>query len=241
MVCPNCGAENQEGSRYCKECRAPLEAGVPAPAPIEAKGERLARFLSITWKRKGPMLTALSIVLMMAMVFAPWAFLELNILGFSFVSRNFSGWDLFIPQVLFYLSIIPLLLSLMMIAGIGTKRRVVETHICTFFGGIIFTVWLIIFAFSVVLRVLLKKSHVIYVNPLGAQTATIIFFIIFMVGIIITTYDRGRELGEAGKGDFDGEPSCPGGSPPVEAGAPGGGPVGARPETAGAGEGAKDG
>jgi hypothetical protein len=228
MRCEECGTESAEGSEFCKECGAPFgtEATPPdavtpsaaepvateqapagtvaeAGAEIEAvpQGPTLfARFLSTAWHRKGPILIALFVVLMMAMVVTPWAFLKLDILGFQVVSNSYTGWALYIPRVLFYLSIIPLLISLMMIAGIGTRRRVVETHICTFVGGVVFTVWIIIFSLSSVISSLIKNVRVLQVNVAGGQIATIFLFVGFILGIIITSYDRGKALEKADMG-----------------------------------------
>ena len=76
----------------------------------------------------------------------------------------------------------------------------VETHICTFLGGVIFTIWLIVFAMSEVLKALIKNVHVVQVNVAGGQIATIFLFVGFLLGIIITSYDRGRMLRSAGEG-----------------------------------------
>jgi hypothetical protein len=159
-----------------------------------------ARFLSAVWHRKGPILMALFIMLMMGVVWAPWAFVKLEVLGLSLVSRDFSGWEIYVGRVMFFLSIIPLIISLLLVANIGTRRRVVETHICTFLGGVIFTIWIIIFVLSEVLKSLIKNVHVVQVNPAGGQIATIFLFIGFILGIIITSYDRGRLLKLTGKG-----------------------------------------
>lgn len=204
MRCEKCGTENLEGSKYCKQCRSPLGEGVPPPPSVAAEQavepSFLARFLSTAWSRKGPILMALFVVLMMSVVFAPWAFLKLDMLGLQIVSGEFSGWAIIVPRILFFLAIIPLLVALLMIAGIGTRRRVVETHICTFFGGVMFTVWLIIFALSQVIKSLVKNVHVIQVNVAGGQIATIFLLVGFIFGIIVTTYDRGKQLAASSEG-----------------------------------------
>ncbi len=200
MKCGSCGTENAEGSAYCKVCGLPL--GKPGSG-LEGAGEepsRLAMFLSIAWSRRGPIIVALFIVLMMAMVFAPWAFIRLEVLGLTLVSRDFAGWDIFVPRVLFFLSIIPLVISLLMVAGITTRRQVVETHLITFFSGVMFTVWAIVFALSQVMKVLIKNLKVIEVIPAGAQIATLLFMVGLIFGIILTSYDRGRQLAAAGQG-----------------------------------------
>ncbi len=143
---------------------------------------------------------ALFVVLMMAMVFAPWAFLKLDILGFEVVSNTYSGWGLVIPRMLLYISVIPLLVSLMMILGIGTRRRVIETHICTFFAGMMFTIWVVIFSLSRLIGSLVKNVKVLEVNVSGGQVVTIFLLAGFIVGIIMTTYDRGKELKESYEG-----------------------------------------
>lgn len=227
MRCEKCGVENAGGAVFCRGCGSRLgEAAVPgaeaaavepevvpeaapeggvapdaAPEGAPSTGPTtLARVLSTAWNRRGPILMALFIVLMMAMVFASWAFLKLDVLGFQIVSNSYTGWGMFIPRILFFLSIIPLLISLMMIAGIGTRRRVVETHICTFVGGVIFTVWIIIFSLSQVISTLIKNVRVLEVNVAGAQVATIFFFVGFIVGVILTSYDRGKALEDASMG-----------------------------------------
>lgn len=201
MRCEECGAENLEESVYCKECGFPLGEGVPPPGGKEEAGPSpLARFLTVAWSRKGPILIAVFVVLMMSAVFAPWAFIRLDVMGLSLVSRDFSGWEIFIPRILFFLSVIPLLISLLLIAGIGTRRRVVETHICTFFGGVMFTVWVIIFALSQVIKSLVKHVHVLQVNVAGGQIVTIVLLLGFLLGIIVTSYDRGRLLSNAEEG-----------------------------------------
>ena len=78
--------------------------------------------------------------------------------------------------------------------GISTGRRVIETHVCTFLGGVIFTIWLIVFAMSEVLKALIKNVHVVQVNVAGGQIATIFFLVGFLIGIVVTTYDRGKLL-----------------------------------------------
>lgn len=228
MRCEKCGTENLGGSGYCKECGAPLvpeateaekaeteEAAKQKPAAVEPGSEKVveeeselksaegeptlfARSIGIIWDRKGPILMALFTVLMMSMVFAPWVFLRLDILGFEIVSNSYTGWAIYVPRILFYLSIVPLIFSLLMIAGIGTRRRVIETHICTFVGGVIFTVWLVIFSLSEVLSSIIRNVKVLEIGVSGGQVATIVLFVGFMFGIIVTTYDRGRRLEEAG-------------------------------------------
>jgi hypothetical protein len=204
MRCEKCGTENLEGSIYCKECRVPLTEELPPARPVtpEAGVEpaHVARFLTTAWNRRGPILMALFVALMMAVVFAPWAFIKVEVFGFSLVSRNYNGWEIIIPRILFYLSIIPLLVSLMLVAGVGTRRRVLETHIITFFAGVMFTVWLIIFVLSEVIKSVVKNVQVLYVNVAGGQITTIFLIIGLILGIIITTYDRGRKLSASSEG-----------------------------------------
>ncbi|HEY5533115.1 MAG TPA: hypothetical protein VIK22_14090 [Candidatus Anoxymicrobiaceae bacterium] len=166
----------------------------PTTTPAAPMPTFSARALSTAWMRRGPIVMALFIVLMMAMVFAPWAFIRIEVLGLSLVSRSFSGWDIFVARVLFFLLIIPLVISLMMIAGIGTRRRVLETHIITFFLGFMFVIWGGTYGLSLVLKSLIKHLRVVQVMPAGAQIATVIFLVGLIFGIIITTYDRGRQL-----------------------------------------------
>ena len=204
MRCEKCGTENLEGSSYCKECRAPLSEGLPPAGPVapEAEGEPtlVARFLTTAWSRRGPILIALFVTLMMAVVFAPWAFIKVEVLGFRVVSRNYNGWEIIVPRILFYLSIIPLLVSLLLVAGVGTRRRVLETHIITFFAGVMFTVWLIIFVLSEVIKSVMKNVKVLYVSVAGGQITTIFLLVGLIVGIIITTYDMGRKLSASSEG-----------------------------------------
>ncbi|MBN2169680.1 MAG: hypothetical protein JW738_10590 [Actinobacteria bacterium] len=194
-----CDVDNEDGSTFCKDCGfrftdADDKPGEPGSPSVSGEAPELAKVLSAMWSRRGPILMSLFIVLLMAMVFAPWAFIRLDVLGISLVSRKFSGWEIFIPRILFFLSIIPLVVSLMMTAGIGSRRLVVETHICTFFGGVMFTIWITTFALSQVLKSLLNNIDVISVNVSSGQISTIFLFIGFILGIIITSYDRGRKL-----------------------------------------------
>ncbi len=209
MRCESCGTENVPEARFCKSCGVPFKEAQEAKAgeseyqPVsEGTSETFAfaRFLTVLWRRKGPIIMALFVVLMMAMVFAPWAFLKLDILGFEVVSNTYSGWGLVIPRMLLYISVIPLLVSLMMILGIGTRRRVIETHICTFFAGMMFTIWVVIFSLSRLIGSLVKNVKVLEVNVSGGQVVTIFLLAGFIVGIIMTTYDRGKELKESYEG-----------------------------------------
>ena len=180
--------------------RKAQEAAERARSSAEMQATTFASVLSTAWKRRGPILMALSIVLMMAMVFAPWAFIRVEVIGLSLASRSFSGWDIVVARVLFFLLIIPLVMSLMMVGGIGTRRRVVETHVITFFLGFLLIVWGATFGLSQLLKSLLKNVKVIQVIPAGAQIFTLIFMLILMLGIIVTTYDRGRQLFAMGVG-----------------------------------------
>lgn len=216
MRCDKCGADNLEASAFCGECAAPLGEGLPSPgeaaedvkeskddeaaAAGAARPTAVARALSTAWMRRGPVLMSLAIVLMMAMVFAPWAFIRVEVLGLSLVSRSFTGWDIIVARVLFFLLIIPLLISLMMVAGIGTRRRVLETHLITFFLGFMFLVWGAAFGLSQVLKSVVKNLKVVQVIPAGAQVATLIFLLFLVLGIILTSYDRGRQLLIMGQG-----------------------------------------
>lgn len=202
MRCQECGTENLPESLYCKECRAQLAAQAPQPAPIgmpEAAQTRLARFLSVTWSRKGPILMALFVALMMGIVFAPWAFIKIGAIGI-YVSREYSGWEIIVPRVMFFLCFIPLIIALLMVAGIGTRRRIIETHIATFFAGVMFTVWVIIFALSEVLKAVVKSLKIVHINVAGGQIAMIVLFLGFLFGIIVTGYDRGKQLKAMGEG-----------------------------------------
>jgi zinc-ribbon domain len=180
--------------------RKAQEEAERARSTAEMQATTLARVLSTAWRRRGPILMALSIVLMMAMVFAPWAFIRVEVLGLSLASRSFSGWDIVVARVLFFLLIVPLVISLMLVAGIGTRRRVVETHIITFFLGFLVIVWGATFGLSQLLKSLLKNVKVIQVVPAGAQIFTLVFILLLALGIIITTYDRGRQLFAMGVG-----------------------------------------
>jgi zinc-ribbon domain len=180
--------------------RKAQEGAERARSTAEMQATTLARVLSTAWRRRGPILMALSIVLMMAMVFAPWAFIRVEVLGLSLASRSFSGWDIVVARVLFFLLIIPLVISLMLVAGIGTRRRVVETHIITFFLGFLVIVWGATFGLSQLLKSLLKNIKVIQVVPAGAQIFTLVFLLLLTLGIIVTTYDRGRQLFAMGVG-----------------------------------------
>jgi hypothetical protein len=180
--------------------RKAQEVAERARSDAEMQATTFARILSTAWKRRGPILMALSIVLMMAMVFAPWAFIRIEVLGLSLASRSFSGWDIYVAKVLFFLLIIPLVISLMLIAGIGTRRRVLETHIITFFLGFLVIVWGATFGLSQLLKSMLKNVKVIQVVPAGAQIFTIVFILLLTLGIIVTTYDRGRQLFAMGVG-----------------------------------------
>lgn len=203
MRCERCGAENLETSKYCRECRAPLGPDVPEPRPLETPAPeeptRFARFLSTAWGRKGPILMSLFVVLLMVVVFAPWVFMKLDILGIQIVSNSYSGWAIYAPRILFFISVIPLVVSLFLIAGIGTKRRVVETHICVFFAGVMFTFWLLVFALSQVIKSVVRNVQVLSLHVQGGQVVTIFLIAGFILGVIITTYDRGRELEAEGE------------------------------------------
>ncbi len=232
MRCEQCGAENREESRFCRECAAPLgertvprgeepvekagadeapeAAAAPPPASTGESGPgeaataegtappaeptAFARFLAVAWRRRGPIIMSVALALMIAMVWAPWAFIRIEVIGLSLVSRSFSGWDIYVARVLFFLLIIPLIISLMMVAGIGTRRRVLETHLITFFLGFMFLVWGAAFGLSQVFKSLMKNLKVVQVIPASAQIATLVFLLILVVGIIITQYDRGRQL-----------------------------------------------
>jgi zinc-ribbon domain len=217
--CSTCGTELHKETGWTRGSASETEApetgdadAAPQDAtsgkqaqPVEVEPEPaqptlVASILSTAWHRKGPILMFVFIAIMMAMVAAPWASLKLDVLGFRIVSNSYTGWGLYIPRVLLYLSIVPLLVSLMLIAGVGTRRGVVETHVCTFVGGVIFTVWIIIFSLSSVISSLIKNVRVLNVDVAGAQIATIFLFVGFMLGIIITSYDRGRALDDAGIG-----------------------------------------
>jgi hypothetical protein len=180
--------------------RKAQEVAERAITDAEVQATTFAQFLSTAWKRRGPILMALSIVLMMAMVFAPWAFIRVEVLGLSLASRSFSGWDIIVARVLFFLLIIPLVISLMLVAGIGTRRRVVETHIITFFLGFLVIVWGATFGLSQLFKSLLKNVKVIQVVPAGAQVFTLVFILMLTIGVIVTTYDRGRQLFAMGVG-----------------------------------------
>lgn len=197
MTCASCGTESSSGAAYCKECGVPLVPPGTGPEAQPADGEKpaaLAVVLSIAWERKGPILMALFVVLMIAMVFAPWAFLKLDVLGFELASNTYSGWDLIIPRILFYCSVLPLAISLLMVAGVGTRRRSIETHLCTFFAGIIFTVWVAMFGITMVLKSVLKNVRVLEVNFAGAQVVMAFLLLGFFVALVITAFDRNRWL-----------------------------------------------
>jgi len=203
MRCEYCGTENVDSVKFCKECGASLVPLAKKHEIAEAEVSAfplLSRFFAVLWSKKGPILMAVFIVLMMAMVYAPWALFKFQLLGFSLVSRRYNGWEIYIPRIFLYVSIIPLVISLLMIAGISTRRQVIETHICAFLGGVMFTVWTSIFALSNILKSLIRNVKVLEISVGAGQVTTIFLFLGFMLGIIITSYDRGRELSISGEG-----------------------------------------
>lgn len=174
------------------------ESAEPEVVPPGAEVPFAARFIDAVWQRKGPILMSIFIIIMMGVVWAPWAFIKLDVLGLSLVSRDFNGWEIYVGRIMFFLSIVPLIISVLLVANVGTRRRVVETHVCTFLGGVIFTIWLLVFVLSEVLKSLIGKVQIVQVNVAGGQVATIFLFVGFMLGIIITSYDRGRLLRKEG-------------------------------------------
>ena len=61
--------------------RKAQEAAERARSSAEMQATTFASVLSTAWKRRVPILMALSIALMMAMVFAPWAFIRVEVIG----------------------------------------------------------------------------------------------------------------------------------------------------------------
>ena len=140
----------------------------------------------------------------MILIFVNWLNLEINIPEVIEKSGSFSGWAIFLPRVLFFLLIIPLVLSILMSFGIGTRRRVLETCIISFTSAFYFLVLIlcvgITFAVDIFVRVIDQEAEVIVVEVQFVPWFTIALFVIFIVGLIFTNIDRGRELGVTGPG-----------------------------------------
>lgn len=156
------------------------------------------------WRRKGPIAMAVSSVLTMILIFVNWVSLQIDIPDVISKSGSYSGWALFLPRILFFLLIIPLVLSLLMSFGIGTRRRVLETNLISFVSAF----YLLVLIMSVGMSYAIEKmasaldteATMLNVKMGFVPWLTIVLFVVMILGLIFTNIDRGKELGEAGSG-----------------------------------------
>ncbi len=177
---------------------------IPAETPSETGRPDRPGIQQILWRRKGPIAMAICTSLTMVLIFVNWMTLEIHIPEVIEKSGSYSGWGMILPQALFFLLIIPLVLSILMSLGIGTKRRVLETCVISFVSAFYFLVLImcvgLTVAVDVFVRVIDSKAEVLVVEVQFVPWFTIALFVIFILGLIFTNVDRGRELGITGRG-----------------------------------------
>ena len=177
---------------------------IPAETPSETGRPDRPDIQQILWRRKGPIAMAICSGLTMILIFVNWMNLEIHIPEVIEKTGSFSGWGIFLPRVLFFLLIIPLVLSILMSFGVGTKRRVLETCAISFVSAFYFLVLILCVgmtvAVDIIVRVIDTEAEVLVVEVQFVPWFTVALFVIFILGLIFTNIDRGRELGVTGPG-----------------------------------------
>jgi len=85
--------------------------------------------------RLGPSVLLGAAVLTMATVFLPWARLVVTDPSVQVREGWYNGWELVLPAVLLALMLVPVVFSVIMLAGGGTRKRRLETGFCSFALG----------------------------------------------------------------------------------------------------------
>jgi hypothetical protein len=144
----------------------------------------------------GPGVMLAGAVLTIVMVFLPWANMEVSDPNLQVRNGWYSGWQLVLPVALIVLMLIPVVFSIVMLAGKGTVKRNLEVGFCSFAFGMEFLLLLLLLVLGFFLQDLANQVDLFKIG-LGVG-----FWIAFgllavnVVGVVLTGYGARTQAGQ---------------------------------------------
>lgn len=150
----------------------------------------------------GPAVMLGAAVLSMAVVFFPWARLEVSDPSVQVRNGWYSGWDLMLPAALIALMLIPVVFSVIMLAGKGTARRRLEVGFCAFALGMELMLLCTLLALALALDYAAESVDLFKVGLGAGFWAASFLFAVAVLGLVLC--GRGsRPDRRAGSGESD--------------------------------------
>lgn len=138
--------------------------------------------------RLGPVIMLAGAVLTIVIVFLPWARLEVSDPNLQVRNGWYSGWELMLPAVLMVLMLIPVIFSIILMAGKGTGKRNLEVGFCSFAYGMEFLLLCVLLVLEVVLQDVAVRVDLFKIGLGFGFWIALLLLAVNVVAVVLTGY-----------------------------------------------------
>lgn len=136
----------------------------------------------------GPAIMLGGAVLTVAVVFLPWARLVVSDPNLEVRNGSYSGLELMLPTLLLGLMLIPVIFSIIMLAGKGTVRRNLEVGFCSFACGVEFLLLVVLLVLGMFLKDLSTKVDLFRISLGFGFWIALGLLAVNVLGVVLTAY-----------------------------------------------------
>lgn len=136
----------------------------------------------------GPIVMLSSSVLSIAAVLLPWAKLQVSDPALEVRSGWYSGFQLMFPMILIVLMLVPVVMSVLMLAGKGTGRRALEVGFCSFALGMELMLLGVLFALALTLADLANKVDLFEIGLGAGFWIALLLLAANVAALVLTSY-----------------------------------------------------
>ena len=142
----------------------------------------------------GPAIMLVASLLTVVIVFLPWV--RINVSDTNVDVRNgwYSGLQLILPLLLIILMLAPIVISVLVLSGRGTKRRNLEIGLCSFAFGMELLLLCVLLVLNGGLQYLADKVDLFKFGLGLGYWAAVVLLVVNLLGLVWT----GRKPGKAG-------------------------------------------
>ncbi|MHB8894458.1 MAG: hypothetical protein ACYC99_04665 [Candidatus Geothermincolia bacterium] len=138
--------------------------------------------------RLGPAVMLAGAVVTIAVVFLPWAKLAVTDPNLQVRNGWYSGLELVFPAVLILLMLIPVVFSVIMLAGKGTVKRNLEVGFCAFACGMEFLLLVVLLLLNVVLQDISTKVSLFKITMGAGFWIALALVVVNVAAVVLTAY-----------------------------------------------------
>ena len=154
--------------------------------------------------RLGPVIMLAGAVLTIVIVFLPWVRLEVSDPNLQVRNGWYSGWELMLPVVLMALMLIPVIFSIILLAGRGTGKRNLEVGFCSFAYGMEFLLLCVVLVLGVALQDVAARVDLFKIGLGSGFWAALFLLAVNVLAVVLTGYGARPPAGEPAGADRKG-------------------------------------